>query len=193
MTEINKQDLEQKLKKIKMEEKMISEELTKRKKYSKSTGKIFSYIEVIAVFIAVYVATPLLLLFMPDFGIVVAKFYESNLNAIVGLFGAFSAIFVAKTFSKTLEHKGNQVYYRKSFGKTLVGTVGFALFVFYIIVYPYLSKFNAYIGEFSKKISWQTIGFLITIGGLYIGNKLIFAFNKEEVLKAIVEEEKKEG
>lgn len=177
---IEKDKLEKSLKDIKP---MIE------KKVKPSTGMILSYIEAFVIFFAIYFL-PVIMLFVDKnntltIGSALCDFYTNNLDAVIMIYFVLSSIFVAKTFTKTKEAKAHEVISRSNFGRNLVMIIGVGIFSLYIFVYPMLNFLIPTVNSFYNSIQWQTVGFIFTLGAQYIGNKLVYATNKDELLSGI--------
>lgn len=187
-------NVETQLKTIQLEKEKIRQQLETQEKLKKikvGTGKVLSYIETIAIFVFVYML-PIALLFLDalkgtTIGSSLCVFYENNLDGILYIYGVLSLIFLGKTFTKAKEIKTTEMVARQSVGKFLVLFIGTGILSLFLIGYPLLASFIPYISTYASKITWQTAMFLFTIGTLYIGNKLIFVYNKDTLLNAITD------
>ena len=161
-------------------------------KIKPSTGIVLSYVETFLIFVLVYIL-PIPLLFLDNIlkitlGQAVCKFYELNLQGIIFIYSMLALIFVGKSFTKTKELKADELNNRTNMGKTIVSIVGTSMFALYVIVYPILNFFTPYISTYANNITWQSGIFIFVIGGIYIANKVLFAWNKDTLLQNLSSE-----
>lgn len=195
--ELKKIEEQMKQLEIKKEEvKKAVEEVVPKIKINKSISMIASYIETFLILLLAFIA-PIVLLFIDrkhslTFGLSYSQAMERNLDAVIYLYTVLQGMFVLKTFSKKQEGYAKDVLERSNFGKQLTWITGIFLFGLYLLVSPVLNNFIPYYVTYLSTITWESIFFLVTVGGLYLGNKIIMTTNKKELLELLKNEPKEE-